>query len=457
MSSSLKPYVEYKEAKQTWLEQIPVHWKEVKAKRLFLETSLKNYPEEELLSATQSHGVIPRSMVKHRVVMPSGNLETFKLVKEGNFVISLRSFQGGLEYSRYRGIVSPAYTILEERMNQNREYFKYLFKSHNFIGELQRNVTGIRQGKNIDVNDFKETVLPIPPLKEQEKIVQYLDWKVTKIKKFIKAKKDLISVLKEQKQAVVNEAVTKGLNPHMKMKSSGISWLGDIPEHWEIRPLRQLLRPVSIKNRPDLPLLSVVREKGVILRSSMSKEENHNYIPDDLSGYKMVKAGQFAMNKMKAWQGSYGVSPYHGIVSPAYYIFDLNFGNKDYFHYAIRSKVYVNFFYQASDGIRVGQWDLSLAKMKEIPFFIPPEAEQKEILKYIPREFKRIEDSVERLQKEIELIEEYRIRLIADVVTGKLDIQNIEMDNFLIEEPDKDINDDLLESKEVLEDEECEI
>lgn len=457
MSKSLKPYGEYKEAKQTWLKQIPLHWKEAKAKRLFLETSFKNYPEEELLSATQSHGVIPRSMVKNRVVMPSGNLESFKLVKEGNFVISLRSFQGGLEYSKYRGIVSPAYTILEERTNQNKEYFKYLFKSHDFIGELQRNVTGIRQGKNIDVSDFKEIVLPIPSLKEQEKIVKYLDWKVTKIKKFIKAKKKLISVLKEQKQAVINEAVTKGLNPYIKMKPSGIEWLGDIPEHWEIKPLRQLLRPVSIKNRPDLPLLSVVREKGVILRSSMSKEENHNYIPDDLSGYKVVKEGQFAMNKMKAWQGSYGVSPYHGIVSPAYYIFDLNFENIDYFHYAIRSKVYVNFFYQASDGIRVGQWDLSLAKMKEIPFFVPPEDEQKEILEYIPKEFKRIENAVERLQKEIELIEEYRVRLISDVVTGRVDVRNNEIGNVKNEEQEDVIGEDILELEEVLEGEECEV
>lgn len=109
------------------------------------------------------------------------------------------------------------------------------------------------------------------------------------------------------------------------MKPSGVKWLGDIPEHWTMIKLRQILRPVSVKNHPELPLLSVTREQGVIVRNVESKEENHNYIPDDLSGYKVVQKGQFAMNKMKAWQGSYGISDYTGIVSPAYFIFDVNF------------------------------------------------------------------------------------------------------------------------------------
>ena len=136
-------------------------------------------------------------------------------------------------------------------------------------------------------------------------------------------------------------------------------WFGVVPNHWKVLKLRQILSPVSEKNHPDLPLLSVVREKGVIVRNIEDKEENHNYVPDDLSGYKLVKIGQFAMNKMKAWQGSYGVSRFDGIVSPAYFVFDIQCDiNKDFFNRAIRSVVYVNYFGQASDGIRVGQWDL---------------------------------------------------------------------------------------------------
>ena len=125
----------------------------------------------------------------------------------------------------------------------------------------------------------------------------------------------------------------------MSYSKDNFAWLGTIPDHWQVSKLRQILSPFSEKNHPDMPLLSVVREKGVIIRNVESKEENHNYVPDDLSNYKLVKQGQFTMNKMKAWQGSYGVSKYDGIVSPAYFVFNLKCDiNRDFFNAAIRSK-----------------------------------------------------------------------------------------------------------------------
>lgn len=225
--------------------------------------------------------------------------------------------------------------------------------------------------------------------------------------------------LSHAKEAAISELITHGLKSDVAMKPSGIDWLGDIPAHWEMIKLRQLLHPVSEKNHPELPLLSVVREQGVIIRDVDDMEANHNFIPDDLSGYKVVRKGQFAMNKMKAWQGSYGISNYTGIVSPAYYVFDVNFDNLEYFHYAIRSKVYVNFFAQASDGIRVGQWDLSIPKMKEIPFIVPPEDEQEAIIKYIPQISAQFDEEIERLQRKIELLLEQKNKLISEIVTGR--------------------------------------
>lgn len=187
---------------------------------------------------------------------------------------------------------------------------------------------------------------------------------------------DDLNALEQSKEAAISSLVTKGIKSNARMKDSGVAWLGEIPEHWTTIKLRQILHPVSVKNHPELPLLSVTREQGVIIRDVDDAESNHNFIPDDLSGYKVVRKGQFAMNKMKAWQGSYGISEHTGIVSPAYFIFDVDFDNIEYFHYAIRSKVYVNFFAQASDGIRVGQWDLQMDKMKEIPFIVPSPEEQ---------------------------------------------------------------------------------
>ena len=207
------------------------------------------------------------------------------------------------------------------------------------------------------------------------------------------------------------------LKPYPTYKDSGVPWLGDVPEHWQVRRLRHVLEGIAQRNRPDLPLLSVVREKGVILRDMTSKDENHNFIPDDLSNYKIVRAGQFAMNKMKAWQGSYGVSHYEGIVSPAYFVFDISGIDGEFFHAAIRSKTYVPFFTQASDGVRIGQRDLSQARMKEIPFFAPPLSEQSGIVRFLDHADRRIKHYIRAKQKLIKLLEEQKQAVIHHAVT----------------------------------------
>ena len=268
------------------------------------------------------------------------------------------------------------------------------------------------------------------PRSEQDQIVRYLDWQVSKINRLIQAKKKERLLIDGMKRTIVNDVVTHGLNHNVDMKFSGVEWLGRIPAHWSLIKLRSILKPVSIKNHPEMQLLSVVREKGVIVRDIEDKESNHNFVPDDLSSYKVVRKGQFVMNKMKAWQGSYGVSDYDGIVSPAYFVFDVAFDNNVYFHYAIRSKVYVNFFAQASDGIRVGQWDLSMDKMKEIPFIVPPAEEQEQIVKYIPCALAKYDRVMDNLAVKIVTLKELKSRIISDVVTGKLDVRGIDVPEY---------------------------
>jgi len=213
------------------------------------------------------------------------------------------------------------------------------------------------------------------------------------------------------------------LKPYPAYKNSGVPWLGKVPEHWEVRKLRQVLRQKSGRGRPDLPLLSVVREKGVILRDIDDQDTNRNYIPDDLSNYKVVREGQFAMNKMKAWQGSYGVSAFNGIVSPAYFVFDLTGVSGAYFHTAVRSKTYVPFFAQASNGVRIGQWDLSQSRMREVPFSIPPLPEQTDIVRFLDWADRRIQRVIHAREKRIKLLEEYKQTIIHQVVTGQIDVR----------------------------------
>ena len=224
------------------------------------------------------------------------------------------------------------------------------------------------------------------------------------------------------------------LKPYSEIKDSKSPGLDWIPSHWNVKKLRGLLRVVASRNRPDLPLLSVVREKGIILRDVTSKDENHNFIPDDLTNYKVVRSGQFAMNKMKAWQGSYGVSDYDGIVSPAYYVFDLLDLDDQFFSRAIRSKAYIPFFTSASDGVRVGQWDLSKARMRKIPFLIPPRDEQAAIVKYLDYMDRRIKKLIVAKKKLIKLLEEQKQAIIHQAVTKGLD-PNVSMKDSGVEWP----------------------
>jgi type I restriction enzyme S subunit len=447
--AKLMPYEEYIEVDMPWLERIPSHWKQRKVKYLFDERVEKGYPDEALLAATQTKGVVPKHMYENRTVVAQKDLHLLKLVKKGDFVISLRSFQGGIEYAYYQGIISPAYTIMIPKNEIAPGYFKHIGKSRSFIELLKLCVTGIREGQNIDYNELKNSIIPLPPKEEQDQIAKFLDNRLSKINRFIKAKIKQIKLLKELKQAIINQVVTKGIDPSVPMKDSGVEWIGEIPEHWEVRKLRNILIPNNKRNRPDLPLLSVVRDKGVIIRDVFDIESNHNYIPDDLSNYKVVEKGQFAMNKMKAWQGSYGISEYSGIVSPAYFVFDVEFDNLEYFHNALRSKIYVSFFAKASDGIRIGQWDLSLQNMKEIPLLVPPYEEQEIIVTYIRKKAKAIDDITSAIQNKIDLVKEYRTSLISAVVTGKVDVRHIpvedtdefieDMDEEEIGEGDKEV------------------
>lgn len=447
----MNAYPEYANAHLPWLHLIPAHWGMLRNKNIFCEAkdivgdNAKNYP---LLSLT-IQGIIYRDVASGKGKFPK-DFNTYKIVKPGDMVFCLFDIDETprtVGLSNYEGMLTGAYDIFHVK-NINPRFVYYYYLSLDNAKALRPLYTGLR--KTIKINTFLSTKLPVPPRDEQDQIVRFLDWKVSSINKLINAKRQEIKSLVELKRSMVSSVVTRGLSQNVPMKNSGVKWLGDIPAHWEIVKLRKLLHPVSEKNHPELPLLSVVREQGVVVRDVEGKDANHNYIPDDLSGYKVVRKGQFAMNKMKAWQGSYGVSDYTGIVSPAYFIFDVSFDNLEYFHYAIRSKVYVNFFAQASDGIRVGQWDLQMDKMKEIPFFVPPADEQNAIVDYIRTTLPKYDVAIEKLQMGINALEEYKTKLIADVVTGKIDVRGIEIPKYEFVDEDIDDEDDRNEENNII-------
>jgi len=212
-----------------------------------------------------------------------------------------------------------------------------------------------------------------------------------------------------------------GLKPYAKYKDSGSKWLGLVPDGWQVRSLRSLIGKRAERNRQDLPLLSVAREKGVFVRSLTDADENHNVIPDDLSNYKVARAGNLVINKMKAWQGSMGIAPCDGIVSPAYFVFDLRLANVAFGQRLLCSKPYVAHFAQASDGVRVGQWDLSIPGMREIPVLVPSPNEQATIVRFLNHANRKIDGFIRIKRRLIALLNEQKQAIIHRAVTRGLD------------------------------------
>lgn len=208
VTRGVNPNVKFKATNIPWLPEIPEHWEMRKMKYIFKERSEKNHPNEEPLCATQSKGVIPQSLYEGRVVVVNKGFENLKFVKEGDFVISLRSFQGGIEYAYFQGIISAAYTILEIVEFTMAPYYKLMFKSHNFIQLLQTCVTGIREGQNINYPLLSNKTLPVPPLSEQRAIVSYITERTSKIDTLIEKLTKEIGCVKEYKQRLISDVVT---------------------------------------------------------------------------------------------------------------------------------------------------------------------------------------------------------------------------------------------------------
>ena len=212
VTHGLNPNVPMKDSRSPIIGKIPTHWEERKVKYCFNERSEKNHPDEPILCSTQSQGVIPQSMYANRVVVVNKGFEGLKLVKVGDFVISLRSFEGGIEYAYYQGIISAAYTILTPIEVKNAKFFRLLFKSHPFIQILQTCVTGIREGQNINYQMLGKQFIPFPPLAEQRAIVEYIDSKCSEINSLISNIEAEIAYLKEYKQRLIADAVTGAIN-----------------------------------------------------------------------------------------------------------------------------------------------------------------------------------------------------------------------------------------------------
>ena len=263
----------------------------------------------------------------------------------------------------------------------------------------------------------------VPPLRTQRKIVNFLDRKTEQIDELIRLKERRIELLQAQRTALINQAVTKGLDRNVEMKPSGVEWIGEIPKNWDTVRCTHLFEVKHIKNTSGEINLSVYRDYGVIKRDS--RDDNYNRVSEDTSNYKLVDPGDFVFNKMKCWQGSLGISEYRGIVSPAYTVCKPKrpFHGK-YFHYLLRSWSYIQEFNRLSYGVRIGQWELRFEDFKDIVVPYPSVLEQAQIANFLNDKTQQINELIAAEHRKIELLQEYRQSLISEAVTGKIDVRN---------------------------------
>lgn len=451
-----------------WISKIPAHWQAHKMKHLFSERSEKGYPNEPLLVASQNMGVVPKNVYGNRTVEAQKDLHLLKLVRVGDFVISLRSFQGGLEYAYYQGIISPAYTILIPHEPMSGSYFRYLAKSKPFIGLLTLCVTGIREGQNIDYAKLKNHLLPVPPREEQDQIVRFLDWKVSSINKLISNYRHQIVLLEEMKQRKIDEAAIKGMRKSVITHSDDMRWNIDYPEHWEIQRTRKSFsfrKGLSItKANLEETGIAVIsygqvhskKNSGVALNGDLIRYVNEAYLTTNQSC--LVEKGDFIFADTSEdvtgcgncayidWDDTI-FAGYHSIIAHP----DGSINSK-YLAYLFKSPTWRYQIRKKVNGVKV--YSITQKMLKDTFILIPPIDEQEEIIRYLDEVYAKIDVTIKKMEAKIANLQDLKICLIADTVTGKIDVRGIEIPEyeFVDEDADADNEDDGEEDTEEQED-----
>ncbi|MGO4988481.1 restriction endonuclease subunit S [Gallicola sp. Sow4_E12] len=419
-----KPYEEYKKVDLPWIDKIPSHWEIDRGKNLFKQEKRKVKAEDEVITCFRDGEVTLRKNRRTTSFTESIQEIGYQEIKKGDLVIhQMDSFAGAAGVSDSDGKGSPILSICNGKILLNNYYYAFIVRemAHNgFIMSLSR---GIRErSTDFRFKTFAEQLYPFPPKEEQDKIVDFLDYNLGKIDKFVELTERQIALLKEQKEVIINDAVTKGIDKNVGYKDSGIDWIGQIPRHWETFKNRHFLNEnknvVGSKSK-EFNLLSLTK-KGIIKRDL---ENPKGKFPSSFETYKIVKRNDivFCLFDIDETPRTVGLSGLDGMITGAYNVFTINGINKFYLYYyylAIDNKKALKSLYS---GLRKTIRSNIFLGM-EIP--VPPINEQEIIVEYIYRETSKIDRTVELYKKEISLIKEYKTALIANAVTGKIDVRD---------------------------------
>ena len=409
-----------------WIGEIPTSWELYKGKYMFTQRNLRgNTIELQLLSPTQKYGVVPQSVYEDRSGMnavklnENANLSALKTIHKGDFCISLRSFQGGFEYSEYEGVVSPAYQVFYPVVKVARGYYKYLFKDSGFIEKMNSYTMTLRDGKNIAFADFGNTYIPCPPVDEQQRIADFLDAKCAEIDALTADIQTQIDTLEQYKRSVITETVTKGLNPDAEMKDSGIEWVGQMPLAWDAVPNKYLMYKVKnvcpVYNGEDILSLTT---NGVIIRDL----NGGGKMPTSFDGYQKVTPGNLLMClfDIDVTPRCIGLVKNFGLTSPAYSQFVMRAdAYAPYYYYYYLMVDYTKELLHMAKNLRHSLTEDQLGAIKAPN---PPYEEQVQIAEFLDKKCAEISRVIEDKNKQLATLDEYKKSLIFEYVTGKKEV-----------------------------------
>ncbi|MBC7084189.1 MAG: restriction endonuclease subunit S [Bacillota bacterium] len=452
MIDGLKPYPAYKDSGVEWLGKVPEHWEVLPGRTVFREINDRGHPDEQMLSVTITRGVLRQAdLLADSSKKDSSNEDksNYKLVQPGDLVYNkMRAWQGAVGVSAYRGIVSPAYIVQRLRSAENLpSYMHFLLRTPLFASEAERWSYGITSDQwSLRAEEFKCIYFSLPPLPEQTAIVRFLDWAERRIRRVIRARKRRIKLLTEYRQALIHQAVTGRIDvrtgkPYPAYKDSGVPWLGEVPAHWEVRRLKSAVAHINeqtnAKNPDDLyiALEHVESWTGRLQAPSGGVQFD--------SQVKRFRAGDVLFGKLRPYLAKVVRPQRHGVCVGEFFVLRPSHAvTPPYLEVTLRSASAIDYVNSSTYGAKMPR--AGWAFVGNMPFPVPPLPEQTAIVEFLDDQTEKMDAAIAADRRAIELLQEFRTRLIADVVTGKLDVR--EAAAKLPDEPPE-------EEEEIMEDE----
>ncbi len=422
----MKKYGEYTSTDVTWLYEIPAHWKLYRAKRVFSNPKEKNEGNKEnnVLSLTLK-GVINNDIDNPIGLSPS-DYSTYQIFEANDLVFKLIDLENistsrvGLVHER--GIMSSAYIRFQAREDVNIRYF-YLYYYSMWLRNIFNGLgAGVRQ--TLSASDLLDIKIPVPPRHEQDQIVRFLDYKTAKIDKLISGYKRQIELLEERKLTFINDSIT-GKNCECEYVESGVNWIGKVPMHWNIDKVKQHFKILKrIAGKEGYEVISITQQ-GLKIKDIST---NEGQMAASYANYQFIYPGEYAMNHMDLLTGYMGLSDVFGVTSPDYRVFaltDTENCDPNYYLYVFQLGYKRKIFYGLGKGAaNKGRWRMPAINFKNYDIPVPPIEEQKKIVDIIRKYEEKIDFAIQKVNEQIALLQEYRTRLISDVVTGQIDVRD---------------------------------